>query len=231
MIGRHIIDLVHRTVARWADDVLDPVENDHHLAPGAPLPIRDRVAFPLAPPVSPSPFDTFAAIVNELLDERRRQVGLGYDAAHDDAHTDGLIAFEAAAAIMPRGARLDAPLGSSWTFKDDWIDPTLPRRARLVQGIALAIAELERVDRVGLAAEELARQREARTHGADSAIDDEILVEVVTREGVADLTRLTAEAADGPCPNGSHCCCCGPGEPCCDCGERVEGSHVDRWRS
>ena len=24
---------------------------------------------------------------------------------------------------------------------------------------------------------------------------------------------------DDPCPNGSHCCCCGPGEPCCDCGQ------------
>lgn len=27
-----------------------------------------------------------------------------------------------------------------------------------------------------------------------------------------------AEAED-PCSVGGHCCCCGPGEACCDCGE------------
>lgn len=23
---------------------------------------------------------------------------------------------------------------------------------------------------------------------------------------------------DEPCEGGAHCCCCGPGEACCDCG-------------
>jgi len=26
---------------------------------------------------------------------------------------------------------------------------------------------------------------------------------------------------DNPCPNGAHCCCCGPGKSCCDCGEII----------
>lgn len=24
---------------------------------------------------------------------------------------------------------------------------------------------------------------------------------------------------DDVCEGGIHCCCCGPGEPCCDCGQ------------
>lgn len=37
------------------------------------------------------------------------------------------------------------------------------------------------------------------------------------------MTDWLIEAArrsivDDPCPDGGHCCCCGPGEPCCDCG-------------
>ena len=26
------------------------------------------------------------------------------------------------------------------------------------------------------------------------------------------------EETDDPCEGGQHCCCCGPGEACCDCG-------------
>lgn len=40
-------------------------------------------------------------------------------------------------------------------------------------------------------------------------------------EDVAEQVRLDRDARDDdePCAGGAHCCCCGPGEPCCDCGE------------
>lgn len=94
-----------------------------------------------------------------VLRERARQVSKGYDAKHDDAHDDGRAGFEAAAAIMPEGASLLHPLhGPNFSSPDfePWIDASQDRATVLVQGIALALAELERVhranDRANLAA-------------------------------------------------------------------------------
>jgi hypothetical protein len=32
---------------------------------------------------------------------------------------------------------------------------------------------------------------------------------------------------DDPCANGVHCCCCGPGDVCCDCGETMPDDYPD----
>lgn len=94
-----------------------------------------------------------------LLDvaaERRRQIELGYDHEHDDAHDDESIAAAAAVFIMPEECReWDA---TSTTYGDTLAEAILPcdwgapefgndRRAQLVKGAAMAIAEIERIDR------------------------------------------------------------------------------------
>ena len=79
-------------------------------------------------------------IVENVLRERRRQCAKGYTPAHDDRHTSEEIADQAAAAILGGARHLSFPL-------DPWIDPSQDRRDQLIQGIALALAEVERIDR------------------------------------------------------------------------------------
>jgi hypothetical protein len=99
----------------------------------------------------------------DVLAERRRQVEVeGFDAAHDDAHIDGAIARAAAAyawaSAFPDDQR--PPTGSPKWFEfrilpklwqrtgwdRSWWKPTT-RRHDLVKSAALAIAEIERLDR------------------------------------------------------------------------------------
>ena len=77
-------------------------------------------------------------VLAEVAAERARQIIKGYDAAHDDEHTGGDIALEAARAITPN---------DYWA---NWVAKDVPRRARIIGGIALAVAEVERLDRAAL---------------------------------------------------------------------------------
>lgn len=70
----------------------------------------------------------------EIVAERARQAQKGYDAAHDDKHADGALAHHAAHAIGPM-------------FYTDWVRADT-RRQELIAGIALAVAEVERMDRI-----------------------------------------------------------------------------------
>jgi len=112
-------------------------------------------------------------IVENVLRERRRQCAKGFTPAHDDRHTSEEIADQAAAAILGGARHLAFPL-------EPWIDPSQDRRDQLIQGIALAVAEVERIDRRrsvdSVRSDEAARAaleaEEHRTHGEDSAVND-----------------------------------------------------------
>ncbi|HHM9769844.1 TPA: hypothetical protein ACRME3_004563 [Pseudomonas aeruginosa] len=89
--------------------------------------------------------------------ERRRQVEAeGWTPEHDDEHADGQMAQAAGCyALHAGGIGTDWPDGRQngsalfWPWdKDSW-KPTTPRRD-LVKACALALAEIERLDRAGI---------------------------------------------------------------------------------
>lgn len=89
--------------------------------------------------------------------ERRRQITAeGWTPEHDDEHADGQMAQAAGCyALHAGGIGTDWPDGRQngaalfWPWdKDSW-KPTTPRRD-LVKACALALAEIERLDRAGI---------------------------------------------------------------------------------
>lgn len=79
--------------------------------------------------------------LSSVLEERRRQIDIeGYTTQHDDLHTQGEIAQAAADYLSPE--RVTAA-------KNSWAQHKArhPRRQQLVIGAALALAEIERLDR------------------------------------------------------------------------------------
>ncbi|MET4184923.1 hypothetical protein ABIB94_007052 [Bradyrhizobium sp. JR7.2] len=84
------------------------------------------------------------AILGEIHAERSRQIAKGYDAAHDDEHSDGSIARAAASyAWSAAPLRLNYVL---WPWPSSTWSPGPPREA-LVKAAALIVAEIERMDR------------------------------------------------------------------------------------
>jgi hypothetical protein len=91
-----------------------------------------------------------------VLAERARQIAQeGYDSEHDDSLVNDEIAAMAALLVMPESARdWDASstsygrtLGEA-IMPPDWNYPRLgDRRDQLVKGAAMALAEIERIDR------------------------------------------------------------------------------------
>lgn len=86
--------------------------------------------------------------------ERRRQIKAeGWTPQHDDEHADGQMAQAAGCyALHAGGIGTDWPDGRQngsalfWPWDKDWWKPTTPRRD-LVKACALALAEIERLDR------------------------------------------------------------------------------------
>lgn len=84
------------------------------------------------------------SVLQEVGRVRERQVAKGYDAAHDDEHTDGAIAV--AAAYYAWGKGVPEYL---WPWEEA-ARPTLSLmsdRERLLVAAALIVAEIERLDR------------------------------------------------------------------------------------
>jgi len=75
------------------------------------------------------------AVIAEVGAERRRQIKLGYVAAHDDAHARGEILTAPWGAIARARVALDGTLRIGI------------RRQALIEAAALCIAEAERIDR------------------------------------------------------------------------------------
>lgn len=93
---------------------------------------------------------------SDVVAERQRQIEKGYTADHDDEHVCDEIAAMAAYYIMPEACR-DWPteetgygdtLGKA-IIPEGWPAPESPRWRRddLIRGIAMAVAEVERLDR------------------------------------------------------------------------------------
>ena len=100
------------------------------------------------------------AAAHDVLKERARQVAQeGYDTEHDDSHVNDEVAAMAALFVMPEAARdWDASstgygrtLGEA-ILPPDWNYPRLgDRRDQLIKGAAMALAEIERIDRAAQA--------------------------------------------------------------------------------
>jgi hypothetical protein len=82
---------------------------------------------------------------SDVLKERIRQQFIeGFDEAHDDGHTDGEMSRAAACYMMGAGWRWGKPMW--WPWPESWWKPK-DTRSDIVRGAALAIAEIERIDR------------------------------------------------------------------------------------
>lgn len=92
-----------------------------------------------------------SATLAAIWDERCRQVSpKGYDAAHDDAHTQGEIALMAATYAALAGRSSVAAM-HAWPW-DEAMPKSLtsePRRLLIIAG-ALILAEIERIDRAAI---------------------------------------------------------------------------------
>jgi hypothetical protein len=95
-----------------------------------------------------------AIVLDEVAEERDRQIQIeGWDAKHDDKHTNGAMASAAAAYALSatrQGNGCDisvtpiVPWPLSWSAK--WWKPKSQRRD-LIRAAALLVAEIERIDR------------------------------------------------------------------------------------
>lgn len=120
----------------------------HHAAAAAVLRAMDAPGLKLT------------AAAHDVLKERARQVAQeGYDTEHDDSHINDEVAAMAALFVMPEAARdwdtsstgYGRTLGEA-ILPPDWNYPRLgDRRDQLVKGAAMALAEIERIDRAAQA--------------------------------------------------------------------------------
>jgi len=93
-----------------------------------------------------------ALAVTDIIGERLRQIAVeGFDVKHDDAHTNGELAFAAAAYALNASRDTDNPgrkkrIPTIWPWETgDW-NPKSPERD-LVRAAALILAKLERLAR------------------------------------------------------------------------------------
>ncbi|HGM6272965.1 TPA: hypothetical protein ACKSCR_003859 [Pseudomonas aeruginosa] len=91
----------------------------------------------------------------DVLAERRRQVEAeGWTPEHDDEHADGQMARAAACYALagssaPNDGTAALLVSLAWPWDEQWWKPSTPRRD-LVKACALALAEIERLDRAGI---------------------------------------------------------------------------------
>ncbi|HGN0763429.1 hypothetical protein ACLBSR_24685 [Pseudomonas aeruginosa] len=87
--------------------------------------------------------------------ERRRQITAeGWTPEHDDEHADGQMARAAACYALagssaPNDGTAALLVSLAWPWDEQWWKPSTPRRD-LVKACALALAEIERLDRAGI---------------------------------------------------------------------------------
>jgi ParB-like chromosome segregation protein Spo0J len=86
------------------------------------------------------------AAIDDAIAERERQINVeGWTPAHDDKHANGELVDAAVYYLSAaRSGAFELPAG--WPLPAEWWKPSSARR-NLIKGIALALAELERMDR------------------------------------------------------------------------------------
>lgn len=113
--------------------------------------------------------DALRVAVSDIAAERQRQVDVeGWSEAHDDEHDLGELGLAAALYALPYEAEV---AGEKLLSQDDYLGldmalsiackwdlkPERDRRRRLVKAGALIVAEIERLDRAALQAEQVAK--------------------------------------------------------------------------
>lgn len=101
-----------------------------------------------------------AGAADVIFERERQQEQERFNAGHDDQHIGGELAIAGACYLNPNPRRDgDSGIPAAWPWGDDWWKPADDPRAdtpadyrrRLVKGSALAIAEIDRVDRADAA--------------------------------------------------------------------------------
>lgn len=102
---------------------------------------------------APAAGDAQTAAARDVLAERQRQISVeGWTPGDDDLHRNGELA-EASAAYAQEAAAPCGGLPMGWPWAMHWWKPTTPRR-NLVKAGALILAEIERLDRAAVAAQQ-----------------------------------------------------------------------------
>ena len=114
--------------------------------------VKEARAFRAAHPAPANPQIVLTKAAMDVLTERRRQIEeKGWTPEHDDAHVNDEIAALACFYAMPPGAReWDRHYGETMgeaMLPSGWVAATGDRRRELVKAAALALAEIERMDR------------------------------------------------------------------------------------
>lgn len=92
-------------------------------------------------------------VVDEILAERRRQIGKGWTPEHDDLHNNGAIADAAGCyALLSSGHYLPNLVEKYKLWPWTELPKRRPPRDNLIIAAALIVAEIERLDRVGSSA-------------------------------------------------------------------------------
>lgn len=84
------------------------------------------------------------AVLVEVGDERRRQVAKGYSPISDDAYVDQELARASAAYALVGAGKATGEMFYPWPGRE-WAPED--RRTALIRAAALAVAEVERLDR------------------------------------------------------------------------------------
>lgn len=86
-------------------------------------------------------------ILNEIANERARQIAKGWTPEHDDTHYNRAIAFGAVAKTLE--ACGDSHGRIYWPFLPTGRNPfNAPPRRLLIESAAMLVAEIERLDRI-----------------------------------------------------------------------------------
>ena len=119
---------------------------------------------PLLPPPAPARCDAQTNAARDVLAERQRQISAeGWATEHDDQHDSGELASAAAsyaqcAGLQREGAVCEnafkAPYVENWPWSEYWWKPSTDPRRNLVKAGALILAEIERLDRAAIAAQQ-----------------------------------------------------------------------------
>jgi len=92
-------------------------------------------------------------VINDISEERERQQSEeGWTHSHDDGHSEGEIAEAAACYAVGRKLLYGPPHGAIYNMCEPNYDthPKHSRRRQLVIAAALLVAEIERIDRLGI---------------------------------------------------------------------------------
>jgi len=95
----------------------------------------------------------------DVITERQRQVSAeGYSLLRDDRYVNGELAE--AGAVYASLAGKPTTRSTAWPWKQETCKPSADRRRDMVKAAALLLAEIERLDRVGLINHRLVRRDE-----------------------------------------------------------------------